>query len=220
MKLGSQQSQRSAKGPRPLTDQQKFDEWQAFENTYYRDCISVFKAVRRQRDLVFESLNETQKRFLDYLQKSDAKPGKVADFIDSFNRFSEEFPDLREDEQTKEELLRRVDQLNNDLWSSIVSKKDEALAEHQRILENGWIKHEMRKLIRYSLQIIQNELNKFNTVYKVVVGFDNPQTIQIEQQFNQAVEQGVQPYEEAKEGSGSSPILNKLISYILRVIQF
>jgi hypothetical protein len=57
----------------------------------------VFKAVRRQRELVLESLNETQRRFLDYLQQNDKKPAKVQEFITSFNRFSEEFPDLRDD---------------------------------------------------------------------------------------------------------------------------
>ena len=58
------------------------------------------------------------------------KNQKLADFVDSFNRFSEEFPDLREDEQTKEELHSRVDVLSNDLWTITEARMEESLAEH------------------------------------------------------------------------------------------
>lgn len=69
--------------------------------------------------------------------------------------------------------MHRVDKLNNDLWSIIVQRKDEALAEHQRIIANGWIEHEMKKLIKNANTIIQSEINKFNTVYKIIVGFES-----------------------------------------------
>jgi hypothetical protein len=33
---------------------------------------------------------------------------KINDFVESFNRFASEFPELREDDQTKEELMLRL----------------------------------------------------------------------------------------------------------------
>ena len=51
----------------------------------------------------------------------------MQDFIDSYNKFSEEFPNLRNDPWTKEELKKRVARLSNDLWSIVEQKKDQAL---------------------------------------------------------------------------------------------
>lgn len=53
------------------------------------------------------------------MERPDNKQQKLNDFIDSYNKFSEEFPDLREDEQTKEELNLRVDKLSNEFWAII-----------------------------------------------------------------------------------------------------
>jgi hypothetical protein len=73
--------------------------------------------------------------------------------MDSFNKFSEEFPDLREDEQTKEELLIRVHNLSGELWTIIEQRKEEALAEYLKIMNNGWIQKEMVKLIRNATKL-------------------------------------------------------------------
>jgi radical SAM superfamily enzyme YgiQ (UPF0313 family) len=117
---------------------------------------------------------------MDFLHRPDSKQVKIHDFIESFNKFSDEFPDLREDLQTKEELLNRAEKLNNELWSIIETRKDESLAEHQRLIKSSWIQNEMRKLIRYSNTIAQSEINKYNTVYKMIVGFEPSQHIQID----------------------------------------
>ena len=45
----------------------------------------------------------------------------------SFNKFSMEFPDLRKDDQTKEELLNRVDTLSNQLWEITDKRKNESI---------------------------------------------------------------------------------------------
>jgi len=38
-----------------------------------------------------------------------------------------EFPDLRKDDQTKDELLNRLEQLSNQLWEITERRKDESL---------------------------------------------------------------------------------------------
>lgn len=99
--------------------------------------------------------------------RNDSKQLKINDFIESFNKFSEEFPDLRVDEQTRQELLNRTDNLSNDLWAIIEQRKDEAIGERANIIENGWIRHEMKKLIKYSSGIWQNEIDRFLSVYNI-----------------------------------------------------
>lgn len=57
----------------------------------------VFKMIRKQRYFVFEGLSDSQRNYVEFLERPDNKQQKVLDFIESFNKFSEEFPDLRED---------------------------------------------------------------------------------------------------------------------------
>jgi hypothetical protein len=76
------------------------------------------------------------------LERGDNKQAKISEFVQSFNRFSEEFPELRSDDQTKEELHNRVENLSNNLWNVIEEKKDEALNECHKIMTGGWIEQE------------------------------------------------------------------------------
>jgi len=83
--------------------------------------------------------------FIQFLERTSANQEKVNEFVNSFNKFSYEFPDLRKDDQTKEELLSRVEALSNSLWDIIEQRKDESI-EHIRKMSNkgGWTDVEMR----------------------------------------------------------------------------
>ena len=48
-----------------------------------------------------------KENFKEFLMKPDNKQEKLNYFIESFNKFTEEFPELRPDDQTKEELNNR-----------------------------------------------------------------------------------------------------------------
>lgn len=86
--------------------------------------------MRRQREQVFEGLTQMQQHFIEqYLARVDTRQVTlIQDFIDSFNKFSEEFPNLRTDPVTQEELRKRVVKLGNDMWTLVEQKKDQALA--------------------------------------------------------------------------------------------
>ena len=62
----------------------------------------------------------------------------------------------------------RVNNLSGELWTLIEAKKEDALEEHQRLMNNGWIQNEMKQLIKYICRVLQQEVNKFGTVYQVV----------------------------------------------------
>jgi len=60
--------------------------------------------MRLLRQRVFLSLNKTQNNFISFLERSGPMQKKINDFCESYNKFSEEFPQLRENQQTQEEL--------------------------------------------------------------------------------------------------------------------
>jgi hypothetical protein len=63
-------------------------------------------------------------KFLDFLHRPDKKQDKLDEFVFNFNKFSVDFPDLREDVQTKEELHQRIDILSDELWEVIEERRD------------------------------------------------------------------------------------------------
>lgn len=65
---------------------------------------NVFRQVRVQRERVTSTFSHTQSKYLEYIHRPDAKQEKLEQFIKDFNDFSDQFPDLREDESTKDEL--------------------------------------------------------------------------------------------------------------------
>lgn len=65
-----------------------------------------------------------QQNFLTYLQRLDNKQELLDQFVQEFNQFSDEFPDLREDPQTKEELHQRCDVLSDELWEIVEERKE------------------------------------------------------------------------------------------------
>ena len=65
---------------------------------------NVFRQVRVQRERVTSTFSHTQSKYLEYIHRPDAKQEKLDQFIKDFNDFSDQFPDLREDESTKDEL--------------------------------------------------------------------------------------------------------------------
>ena len=68
---------------------------------------NLFKSVRKQNDCIIARLEEMKSNFRDFLSKPDNKQEKLDHFIEKYNKFTEEFPEVRPDEQIKEELNNR-----------------------------------------------------------------------------------------------------------------
>ena len=107
---------------------------------------------------------------MDFLQREDVKDHKIREFINSFNKFTSEFPDLREDEQTKEELMERLQILGNELWAVTQDRKEQAVKERQRVIKDGWIDSELRRLIRLSCRLMAVELEKWEALRLIILG--------------------------------------------------
>lgn len=77
--------------------------------------------------------------FLSFLHTEDGKQAILDEFVDKFNAFSDEYPDLREDEQTKEELHQRTDCLADELWEIVEERKESAMEFRKKIMESGQV---------------------------------------------------------------------------------
>lgn len=138
----------------------------------------------------------------------------IQDFVDSFNKFSEEFPNLRSDPQTQVELKKRLTRLSNDIWASVESKKDQALAQHAKLNSDGWVVTEMKKLMKSAAHIIQCEIQKFYVATSIVTGYNHQIEMDLEKVLENYSDDGVKTIDDSEQ----SPLFEKFLAYIFRLI--
>ena len=126
------------------------------------------KKQRLQRENIQQYLYNVQMQFLTYLKRRDGKQQVLDKFIDEFNAFSDEQPDMREDDQTKEELHQRTDILSDELWEIAEDRKEQAVEERKKIMESGWVEFSLEYLTVCSQQMMQSEIDKFKGTIQLI----------------------------------------------------
>ena len=146
--------------------------------------------------------------FIQFLERPCLKQEKINEFAQSLNMFSVEFPDLRKDDQTKEELMNRHEQLSTTIWDIIQNRKDEAIEQIAKMTQGGWSDIEMRNVCRHMASLIEVEIKKFETVYKLQMMAEPPVALDAEIFVKKAFERGSKAYDATTK---TSPVLNQMI---------
>lgn len=105
---------------------------------------------------------------MTFLRRLDGKQQVLDKFIADFNQFSDQFPDMREDDQTKEELHQRVDILSDELWEIAEDRKEQAVEERKKIMDSGWVEFSLEYLTSCAQQMMQSEIDKFKGTIQLV----------------------------------------------------
>lgn len=121
----------------------------------------IFRNIRRFRESNFKQKAETQQKFLTFLNRQDNKQELLDQFVRDFNQFSDDFPDLREDQATKEELHQRCDVLSDELWEIVEERKEQNIEVRKQIMESGNVENGLEFLTLCAQQLMQAELDKF-----------------------------------------------------------
>lgn len=135
---------------------------------YRQQMKTIFQSVRVHRERYFNIQSDLQARFLCYLQRLDNKQDCLNEFVDKFNAFTDEYPDLREDEQTKEELHQRTDVLSDELWEVVEERKEANTDERRKVMEAGEIEFGLEFLTLSAQQLMQSELDKFKVSVQII----------------------------------------------------
>lgn len=136
----------------------------------------------------------------------------MLEFVSSFNQFSLEYPDLRSDEQTKEELMNRLERLSNSLWDVTNERKEEALAKINDMASHGWSYLEMKQVVRNMATLSEIEIKKFSAVYNLVMRSEPPVELDAEIFAKRSLERGVLPFDAE---SGTSPALDQVFGNLM-----
>jgi hypothetical protein len=98
---------------------------------------------------------------LVFLQRRETKQQVLDKFVAEFNAFSGEYPDMREDDQTKDELHQRTDILSDELWEIAEDRKDQAIEERKKVMESQWVEYQLEYFTSCAQQMMQIEIDKF-----------------------------------------------------------
>ena len=178
-----------------LTKVQKIHLWEQMVKSYMRDGMVTLQEIKKQSETVTDCLNYCQSQFIQFLERPDSKQNLIDDFTKNFNQFASEFPDLRKDDQAKEELLNRVQNLSNNLWMDIIQRKDESLEDIQTQAEEGWSLIEMKNVVKNMANLIEIEIKKYSIIYQLLLDQEPSVELDAEILVKKLLERGTKPYD-------------------------
>lgn len=147
-----------------------------FEN-YIRECKSIFKFIRRQRDFISNNYNNLSQKFIDFLKRPSKKQLHLLDYQIQYNKFLDDYPDLKDDPRVKEEHHQRVDDLSDKIFEIIEIRKAEAVEQRNKVMSSNWIENEMEKFYHNLERLYQIEIDKFLCSLQIIKdyyhGIDN-----------------------------------------------
>ncbi|KAM4808360.1 sperm flagellar protein 2 [Rhinophrynus dorsalis] len=139
--------------------------WETIENTYGITIKAVLRSIRQERLIVIHYLYDIRNKFQMYLKRPDHKQEFVSQWQTDFNSTAE---DLLEDEDTKAELHRRVDELSDRLWDICDNRKEEAEQERNDIMNDGWLQDHIGILVNHFFSLMQAEVDRFQDTLRLL----------------------------------------------------
>ncbi|MGL4948348.1 MAG: hypothetical protein ACRC42_03095, partial [Mycoplasma sp.] len=82
--------------------------WSKIFENYVNECKSIFKFLRVQRESVSTNYNWICQKFIDFLKRPSKKQIWLLDYQMKYNKFLDDYPDLKDDPQVKEEHHQEV----------------------------------------------------------------------------------------------------------------
>jgi adenylate kinase family enzyme len=154
-----------------LVTDEIYSKWLNMFETYNSSLRSVFRSFKKQKESIINNYNKLQEKFIDFLRRTSKKHLEIQKFQTKFNRFSEEYPELKTDEQVKAEFHQDLADLGDGIWEIIDERKDEAIEERKKIMNSGWIEKEMEKFYYNAEKVFIMEVEKFYTSLIIIRQF-------------------------------------------------
>jgi len=139
--------------------------------TYTNEVKQVFKFFRKQNDLIINGYYKIQQKFLDFIKRKNSKQQVILEYQAKYNKFLDDYPDLKDDMQLKEEHFHNIDDLGDKIWEIIDTRKTEAIEERRKITSQGWIENEMERTFVSIVKLFQCEIDKFLSFLLIIRDF-------------------------------------------------
>ncbi|CAG9310473.1 unnamed protein product [Blepharisma stoltei] len=145
--------------------------WEVMQDIYVAALLQVFELERYQRTDSTQHLKQIQEEFLEFLYRPCEKQDLLNKFQMDFNQFSDENPDMREDQATIAELHQRTEDLCNQIWDIIEKRQLEAEEELKDIKNCGWLEGQSDLIMRQVQAILQSEYQRYGASIQVLTDY-------------------------------------------------
>jgi len=143
-----------------LVSDEIYLKWHNMYETYNTTMRSVFRSFRKQKETIITNYTKLQDKFIEFLMRPSKKHLEIQKFQTKFNRFLEEYPEIKSDELVKVEFHQDLADLGDRIWEIIEERKDEAIEERKKIMNSGWIEKEMEKFYHNIEKVFVMEVEK------------------------------------------------------------
>jgi hypothetical protein len=148
-----------------------FTQWTKMHENYICGVKIFFKNLRKQKENIILTFNRMQEKFVEFLRRPSLKMVVINKFQKKYNKFFDEYPQLRGDGQVKAEFHQDVSDLSDRIWEVIEERKSEAIAERRKIMESGHVEKEMEKFYDNLENLFSLEVDKFVTNVNTIRDF-------------------------------------------------
>jgi len=146
-------------------------QFQEMQGEFEKDSHELFVWHRAFLADFRSGFHGIQRRFLEFLQRPDDKQRHVDLFIQTFNAFSEEYPDMRKQDKTKEELHQRADDLQDKLVAEIDEDRQESLDHLDEIDKSGWVEAQVDVLAAQVQHAVQMEAKRYHAACQLMCDY-------------------------------------------------
>merc|ERR1719316_2050410 len=147
------------------------NQWEELQSDFKNNVQQLFRWHRAHLDDFRLGLHGIQQRFLRWVQRPDGKQSKVDKFVQDINAFSEEYPDMRKQEATKEELHCQADDLHAVLKGMVKERKTEGETESKGMIESGWVEAHIQVVAVQAQRAVQLEASKYRAACQLLRDF-------------------------------------------------
>eukprot|EP01083_Nonionella_stella_P313827 1128210_1 len=139
--------------------------WCNVEESYIADIKRTFELLRHERRRILAYLASTREYFYNFLRRADGKQTMIDEFQRAFNDIPR---DMRRDDDTKDELHQRVQELSFKLFEYSMQRKDECMDELGTIKDSVWLQTESETLLNILIGVIQYEFHRYAPTVAII----------------------------------------------------
>ncbi|CAK9103366.1 unnamed protein product [Durusdinium trenchii] len=122
------------------------EEWSELQGDLVSSLQQLFNWHRSHLADFKSGLFGMKQRFSEFVQRSDGKQDMVDDFVERFNLFTEEYPEMRKQEPTKAELHLRAEELHQRLKAEVEKQSSENLEQLEVMQTSRWLESQTEVL--------------------------------------------------------------------------
>jgi hypothetical protein len=146
-------------------------EWQEMQDNFNTSIRQLFRWHRMHLSDFRRGIHGMQHRFLQFVNRVDDKQVLLDNFVWKFNAFSEDYPDMRKQDLTKEELHQQADDLHDLLKEKVDNRKKENMEELENISTSQWVESHVQVLAAQIQHAVRTEAARFHSSCQLLSDF-------------------------------------------------